>query len=92
MDFGAVAKYSSAISVKLYTMHWPMILRFYGDQIMKAHEGLSSRLLTRALVALLDIADDEGLPDLEDYSYPPPDLPHLYRRNASLCGSSHVVR
>ena len=53
-----------------------MILRFYGDQIMKAHEGLSSRLLTRALVALLDIADDEGFPDLEDCSYPPPDVPH----------------
>ena len=76
MDFGAVAKYSSAISVKLYTMHWPMMLRFYGDQIMGANAGLSSQLLTRALVALLDIADDEGLPDLEDYSYPPPDLPH----------------
>jgi len=76
MDFGAVAQYSSAISVKLYTMHWPMILRFYGDQIMNANQGLSSQLLTRALVALLDIADDEGLPTLEDYRYPEPDLPH----------------
>ena len=26
------------------------------------------------------------------YCHAPPDLPHLYGRSASLCGSSHVVR
>ena len=34
-----------------------MILRFYGDQIMKANPGLDSRLLAKALVNLLDIAE-----------------------------------
>ena len=76
MDFRRVAKHSSAISCKLYTMHWPMMLRFYGDQILSANPGLSSRLLARALVRWLDIADDNGLPTVEDYSYPPPDVPH----------------
>lgn len=76
MDFRRVAKHSSAISCKLYTMHWPMMLRFYGDQILAANPGLSSRLLARALVRWLDIADDDGLPTVEDYSYPPPDVPH----------------
>ena len=57
-------------------MHWPMILRFYGDQILKANPGLSSQALVRALVKWLDIADDDGLPQLEDYNYPPPDAPH----------------
>ena len=76
MDFAAVAKHSAAISVKLYTMHWPMILRFYGDQILNANPGLSSQALVRALVKWLDIADDDGLPQLEDYNYPPPDVPH----------------
>ena len=76
MDFRRVAKHSSAISCKLYTMHWPMMLRFYGDQILAANSGLSSRLLARALVRWLDIADDDGLPTVEDYSYPPPDVPH----------------
>lgn len=76
MDFRRVAKHSSAISCKLYTMHWPMMLRFYGDQILAANPGLSSRLLARALVRWLDIADDDGLPAVEDYAYPPPDVPH----------------
>ena len=76
MDFTRVAKHSTAISCKLYTMHWPMMLRFYGDQILQANSELSSRLLARALVRWLDIADDDGLPTVEDYTYPPPDVPH----------------
>ncbi len=76
MDFRRVAKYSSAISCKLYSMHWAMILRFYGDQILKANPGLSSHLLARVLARWLDIADDAGLDRVEDYSYPPPDAPH----------------
>ncbi len=76
MDFTRVAKHSSAISCKLYTMHWPMMLRFYGDQILGANPGLSSHLLAKALVRWLDIADDGGLETVEDYSYPAPDVPH----------------
>ncbi len=76
MDFRRVAKHSTAISVKLYTMHWPMILRFYGDQIMKANPGLSSHLLTRVLVRMLDFVDEPSDESLDDYSYPPPDVPH----------------
>lgn len=76
MDFSRVARHSTAISCKLYTMHWPMMLRFYGDQLLAANPGLSSRLLARALVRWLDIADDGGLETVEDYSYPAPDVPH----------------
>ena len=76
MDFRRVAQHSTAISCKLYTMHWPMMLRFYGDQILSANPGLSSSLLARALVRWLDIADDGGLGTVEAYSYPPPDMPH----------------
>lgn len=76
MDFARAARHSSAISVKLYTMHWPMILNFYGAQIMKANPELPERLLVRALVRWLDIADDEGLTSLAAYSYPPPEAPH----------------
>ena len=76
MDFRRAAKHSTAISCKLYTMHWPMILRFYGDQIAKANPKISKRRLVSALVKWIDLADDDGLPRLEDYSYPPPDVPH----------------
>jgi hypothetical protein len=54
-------------------MHWPMILRFYGDTLLQANPGLSSHLLAKALV---DIAGDGGSDRLEDYEYPGPDTPH----------------
>ncbi|MCI0681076.1 MAG: hypothetical protein L0Y71_03145 [Gemmataceae bacterium] len=75
-DFARVARHSSAISVKLYAMHWAMMLRFYGDALMKANPRLSERVLVRALVRLFDIADDEGLPRLADYHYPEPEEAH----------------
>ncbi len=68
----------AGVSVKEYTMHWAMMIRFYGDAILKANAGLDEKLLVRALVRLLDIADDEGLPHLTDYRYPEPDEAHPY--------------
>ncbi|MCW5962872.1 MAG: hypothetical protein KIT83_02445 [Bryobacterales bacterium] len=75
LDFQKVAVHSSAISVKLYTMHWPMMLRFYGDALLKANPGLSSQLLAAVLVRLMDI-DERPLEAVESYSYPEPDVPH----------------
>lgn len=40
LDYGRFAKNASAISVKLYTMHWPVMLRFYGDVILRANPAL----------------------------------------------------
>jgi len=75
-DFARAARHCTAVSVKLYSMHWAMILRFYGDAIRQANPKLSEKVLVRALVRLLDIADDDGLPRLEDYGYPEPAVPH----------------
>ncbi len=65
-----------SVQPKFYTMHWPTILRFYGDAIMTANPRLSDSLLVKALVRFLDIADDDGLPHLSDYHYPEPDEVH----------------
>jgi len=82
MDYSLAAKHSSGISVKLYTMHWPMIVRFYGDALLAANRGLSDHLLAAALVRLMDIADGPGLPRIADYAYPDPDTPHPVGREA----------
>ncbi|GIW78555.1 MAG: hypothetical protein KatS3mg105_0362 [Gemmatales bacterium] len=76
MDYARVARLCSAISVKLYTMHWPMILRFYGEAILQANRDIDENLLVNCLVRWLDIADDDGLPSLADYAYPQPDQVH----------------
>lgn len=84
MDYALAAKSSDAISVKLYTMHWPMIVRFYGDALLAANKGLSERLLMRKLVRSLGIADDDGFDRLSDYTYPAPDTPHPVGRKAQI--------
>ena len=77
LDFARAGRHSTAISVKLYTMHWPAMLRFYGDALLRANPGrINEAVLTRALAAWLDISDDEPLPALRDYRYPDPAEPH----------------
>lgn len=77
MDYERVGLYSSAICVKLYTMHWPMMLQFYGQQLLKANHQLSENLLVKALVNGLDITDNDFLTHLENYNYPTPEEAHL---------------
>ncbi|MEP7366537.1 MAG: hypothetical protein ABI972_25045 [Acidobacteriota bacterium] len=75
MDYKRVAKYASAISLKLYTMHWPVMLRFYADELKEANPGLSDVVLARSLERVLGLRDDGPLA-LAEYKYPEPDEPH----------------
>ncbi len=77
LDFAAAAPLCHSIAPKLYTMHWSLMVKFWGDELLAANRGLDERLLTRALVNLLDLADgDESGAALDDYGYPAPDQPH----------------
>lgn len=75
-NFAACKDCCHAVGVKLYGMHWAMMLRFYGESLLAANPSLDERLLVKLLAALLGIADDDGLSTLEDYHYPEPDEPH----------------
>jgi len=88
LDYRRAAQVSSAIGVKLYTMHWPVILRFYGDALLRANPGLDERLLAQALVSWLDIADGAGFPSLKNYGYPEPNEAHPVGRRAM---TRHIV-
>ena len=74
-DYGAVAPLSDGIGVKLYTMHWPMMLRGYGEALLAANPSLPSKLVAQALVALLATGDPEPS-SLAALNYPEPDQPH----------------
>ena len=76
MDYGKVARHVSAIHVKLYTMHWPMMFRFYGDSLLKANPKLDERLLVKVLSSMLELTDGQQGELLADYTYPEPDQPH----------------
>lgn len=76
-DFTAAAAHADCISPKLYTMHWPLMVNFWGRHLLKTNSGLDERLLTRALVSLMDLADSTNhIESLDQYHYPPPDEPH----------------
>jgi hypothetical protein len=76
LDFGRVARHSAAISVKLYTMHWPMILHFWGRQLLEANPGLEERSVMRALEDWLELRGEPGERTLSETRYPEPDEPH----------------
>jgi len=84
MDFERASKHCDEIAVKLYGMHWAMMLRFYGDQLCETNPQLSSDLVAKALTRLLDIADDGGFSQLEEYKYPGPDEPHPVGSQAQI--------
>jgi len=75
-DFGRVGGSCQGICTKLYTMHWAMMLNFYGMALGQANPRLDESKLVRALVKLLDLGDDDQRTKLADYAYPEPDKPH----------------
>jgi len=70
-DYGRAAAHSSSISVKLYTMHWPMMVHFAAE-VMRGSKNRAAQ----QMAMLLDIVDSEPLGTLKDWRYPEPDEPH----------------
>lgn len=75
-DFGRAARHCQGASTKAYTMHWAMMLNFYGTKLMAANPRLNETKLVKALVRLLDLDEVAGHTKLADYAYPEPDRPH----------------
>ena len=103
LDFRRVGELSDSVSPKFYTMHWPLMIQFWGTPIREANPHINERILTQALVTLADLADPGEIHDsLSDYYYPEPDEPHpisesvqlrkLNQIRSALCGTrTHLV-
>lgn len=76
LDIAGAAEVCASISPKLYTMHWSLMVKFWGDVLMAANPGLEETRLVRTLVNLMDLDDGEGGTRIDDYGYPAPDEPH----------------
>lgn len=76
LDFARAAPFSSALCVKVYTMHWPMMLRGYGLTLRQANPDLDEELLVRLLVEILGMPDEKPHARLDDYAYPGPEQAH----------------
>ena len=75
-DFGRASKFCSAVSPKLYTMHWTAMVEFWGQVILDSNPGLNETLVVRSLANIFDLGDQIKAEKLSDYGYPEPDEPH----------------
>ena len=75
-DFGAAGRYCDAASPKLYTMHWTVMVDFWGRQLLAHNADLDERLLVHALASLFDLGDTPLGDSLAAYHYPEPDEAH----------------
>ena len=68
MDYSRVADIADDIAVKLYTMHWPMMLRHYRGHFVAA--GIAESEATSGLLKLFDTGGGTT------FRYPEPDQAH----------------
>ena len=75
-DYAGARAYCDAISPKLYTMHWSVMVEFWGRVLLERNPGLDEALVTRALAQLFDLGDQIEAGTLAEYGYPTPDQAH----------------
>ena len=77
LPFADIHEVAPWVGVKLYTMHWLQIVRFWTDDILAWLPALDESLVAEALLLLFDVGDDLPRPlDPADVRYPEPDEPH----------------
>ena len=77
LDYGEVGDYSDHIPVKMYTMHWAMIARFYLDQLANKNKNLDEASLVRMIFGVLSISDEKPPEKICEVQYPGPEDPQL---------------
>jgi hypothetical protein len=75
-DFAGAAAFCDAVSPKLYTMHWSVMVEFWGRELLAHNPGLDETLVVKALAHLFDLGDVITAERLSDYGYPQPHEPH----------------
>ena len=75
-DFAAAAGVCTAVSPKLYTMHWSMMVKFWCDVLLAHNPELTEKQAVRTVAGLFDIAEEATPESISAYGYPKPDEPH----------------
>lgn len=83
VDWAALAETADAVGVKLYTMHWPMMARYWARDLVGSSDARTLDVVTAAMADFLGFCD-QPLPDGALLHYPPPDTPHPVGRLAQV--------
>ena len=76
VDFSACSNTVGHFCVKLYGMHWLMMLRSYADNLLENNSGITEEVVLRALYRLFDVSEGPPPTTLEQVKYPSPVDPH----------------
>jgi hypothetical protein len=76
IDFSGSADVVDHFCVKLYGMHWLMMLRSYADQLLEDNPELHPKVLLRALYLMFDVSIGRPPSTIEEVRYPSPHDPH----------------
>ena len=85
---------ADAVGIKLYTMHWPMIARYWTRDLIGTMEGATADAVALACAELFDFIDAAAaLPDRARFRYPEPHQSHpvgdgAQRRKLALARSA----
>jgi hypothetical protein len=77
----SLSAYCDAVGVKLYTMHWPMIARYWARDLLGASDGPAADVVTQFLFMWMGLGPG---PDATALRYPPPDTDHPVGRQAQI--------
>jgi len=75
VDWQAIGETADAVGVKLYTMHWPMIARYWARDLIGTADGPQADAVTAAMAGFMDFCDGAA-PDGAALQYPPPSVAH----------------
>ena len=70
-----------AVGVKLYTMHWPMIARYWARDLVGSSDGPAADAATQMLFEWMDLGPAQ---DQAALRYPPPDTDHPVGEQSQL--------
>ena len=75
--FSRAASHCDAISPKLYTMHWPLMVWFWATALGRTNPHLDQRRLSQAIALMLGLGDRDAVQaNAGNYRYPEPHEPH----------------
>jgi len=83
VDWRTLVDTCDAVGVKLYTMHWPMMARYWARDLVGPSDARALDVVTAAMADFLGFCDD-SLPDGALLHYPPPETPHPVGRQAQV--------
>jgi hypothetical protein len=77
LDFSKVTMHCDSVSPKFYTMHWPLMVKFWSDWLLERNPQMNRDNTVRTVASWMELGTAEEIEThLDRFRYPLPDEPH----------------